>query len=37
MPGYTVSSDQSTCRSKEQLKIIQDLIENPYKMAIDFI
>lgn len=37
MPGYTLSSDQSTCHSEAQLKIIQELAENTYKMAIDFI
>jgi len=37
MPGYTVSSDQGTCHSEDQLKIINELVENPHKMAVDLI
>lgn len=37
MPGYTVSSDNSACHSEDQLRIIQELVENPYKMAVDLI
>ena len=37
MPGYTISFDQSTCHSEDQLRIIKELMENPYKMAIDLL
>jgi hypothetical protein len=37
MPGYTISFDQSTCHSEDQLRIIEELIKNPYKMAVDLL
>lgn len=37
MPDYTISSDQSTCHSEDQLRIIKELVANPYKMAVDLL
>ncbi|KAF9651976.1 hypothetical protein BDM02DRAFT_3126613 [Thelephora ganbajun] len=35
MPGYTISADESTCHDENQLRIIKEIIGNPYKMAVD--